>query len=1385
MTDRTVRVVLTGTVAPFTAAMRQAAQTTAATASQVQASTRAATARVSAGYTAMGRSAQSAAARASAAMAEMRLAAHAAGAEAIRMGQDNRKALKAIQGASLGMVAAFGLAALAAARFDKSMSEVRAVTNASARDMARLKQAALDAGEATTYSATQAAKAEAELARAGISTADIVGGALKGSLDLAASGQLELAEAAIISAQAMNSFGLGGKDVSHIADVISAGAGKSATNVHDMGQAFRQTALVSNQTGLSLEQTVGTLSLFAQKALVGSDAGTSLKVMLQRLTPQSKEAAATMQKLGFSAYDGQGNFVGLSEMAQRLHTSFSSLTPEARNAAMGVIFGSDAVRAATILYQAGGKGVDTWTKAVNDSGYATRVAATMTDNLSGDLERLKGSLETALISSGSAANGVLREMAQAITAVVSWYNKLPPGVQQTVTVMSGLLGVIGLVGSGLLLMLPRIMAVRTELVAMGLTAARTRALMAGLGRLGLLTGVFGAIAWGISELSDKFKAAPPSVTRLTNSLVDLAVRGKAAGELSKTFGKDLDGVGEAVGRIAHPSVLNRVSDFFSSFDPGNDGGPGREKMVQQVKSMDKALASLVDSGRADLAAKAFKRLSREAEANGTSTEKLRTLLPKYGDALTSLDTQQKLAAGGQKELGDATAMTAGEMQDQRTEAEKLTDALNTLNGLNIGAAEAQIGFRSSLKDVTDAVKENGHSLDTNSEKGRKVKSSILEAAKAAQEHAQAVADQKGSVEAGNQAFERNVAALKRTMKAAGFTEGQIKSLVGSYAQLPTSATTTFRDPGAEKTINDLDAIRKKLADVPAGKSITVKAPTAAAQEQLRALGFKVKNLPGKKISISVPTGSQKGAVDRLRAAIEMLRNREISISITKYFRSVGNPQGMKNALETSANGNVFVERYAQGGTRENHVAQIARPGAWRLWAEPETGGEAYIPFAPSKRVRSRAIAEETVRRLGGKGIAWYADGGIPGFTYTPSGSPVLGGPSDSMQRYTGEIADLKEAWKQYEDAVKALAKLKKGKHTRKQLRAAEKKVRDERDDLYAADKELGLKKGAKTPKAFSITGYLSQLTESLAATEKWRKNLNKIGARGGAELQAMLEGMGEEGYALVNALAGASDKQFKSIVSKLEKTGDLAKATLADFTKQLSGSTKESQQFAADLQTLAAKGFGALAQALAAQGDSTAMALAHQAATGSSKDVAAANTAVSKAQSTLTGEDLANALIVLSTLRAKPGAGFADVAAAGVDFGTLRALVPRMLDQINRLPEAYKSTFLRQWAGQGGVTAMARGGILDRPTMVLGGEAGVPESWIPHNGSQRSRTLLSQTAGLMGYQLVPAGRYGGIRPSTAAIAREVTKQITVNLYGARQTTAEQARDVARHLAFVG
>ncbi|MFJ8109994.1 phage tail tape measure protein [Streptomyces sp. NPDC096132] len=1318
-------------------------------------------------------------------------------------------------GAKVGtaLVAAFAVAAAAAAKFDKELSNVRAVTGASAKDMDKLRAAALEAGKTTSFTATEAARAEAELARAGISTADIVGGALKGSLALAAAGQVDLTEAAVTSAQAMNTFGLKGRDVTHIADLLAAGANKSAADVHGLAMSLRMGGLLAHQTGLSIEDTVGVLSAFADHALIGSDAGTSLKVMLQRLVPQSDEAKAAMDAIGFSAYDSQGKFVGLTELAARMKTSFSKLTPEARNSAMATIFGADAVRSATILYELGADGINKYVSAVDDQGAAQRMASVQTDNLVGDLERLRGAIEVALIESGSAANDSLRAMTQWITRVVNAYNSLSPEVQHAVTLLTGIGGAAGLAVAGFLLLLPRIAATRAALTSMGLTAARTRIILGTLGKVGAVVAGLELISYASQSVRDAFKESPPSVSKMAASLVDLGKNGKVGGEALKKLGGDLDGFGEAVKRVAHPDWKARTTDIVNSLTFNITKGMMESQIPldeahDKIKAVDEALGQLVSSGNAQLASDAFNRLAGAAAADGTSKEKLLTLMPQYTDALADVDVQSKTSATSQEALAKQLGITADELQDQRTEAEKLVDALNALNGVNIGSAEKEINFRQSLADLTEAVKENGHSLDITSEKGRAVKTAFLEAAQAAMDHAQAVAEQKNSQQAGQSVLEKDISLLREQMKAAGFSKSAIDQLVSSYLQMP-GVVTTQVDAETAGAVKDLQTVQDQVARTK-GKKITVDALTAEARAQLEALGYKIKNTKGKKVEITVPTGTQQANVNALAAAIRRLTDKTIRILTIREERAV------KSTSNRPVVGEGGVSRNAQGAIRffangaENHIAQIARAGEWRVWAEDETGGEAYIPLAPSKRSRSRKIAAETVKRLGGN-VQWFAGGGIPGFTYTPTGAAVLGGPSDAMKRYDQEIEDLKKAWEDLNTALKAqkkaadnlrdaeknLSKVRKGHHTAAQLRSAEEKVdkarkakrsadatvAKERRDVNAADAELGLKKGAKAPKAFDLKAYQTQLNESLAETTRWRKNLQKIGMRGGKELQTMLEGMGEEGYALVNALAGASDKQFKDIVSKLEKTGELAKATLADFTKQLSGSTKESQQFAADLQKLAAQGFGDLAQALAAQGDASAMTLARQAVS-DSKSAAAANKAVGSAQGTLTGEDLANSLVLLSTLRGGTGRGFADLIAAGLDVATIRALVPKMTKQISSLPEANKATFVRQWVQQGG-QAMALGGILTQPGMVLGGEAGVPEAWIPLNRSVRSRALLAKSAASMGYRLVPAGRYGGGGASTAAVAREVTRQITVNLYGAKQSSAEQAADVARHMQFIG
>jgi TP901 family phage tail tape measure protein len=435
--------------------------------------------------------------------------------------------------ASLGMVggallATAGAAVYASATFDKQMSEVKAVSGATADELARLREAAIEAGQATAFSATEAAKAQAELAKAGIATADILGGALTGALSLASAGSLELDVAAEIAAASMNTFGLGGEKVAHIADVLAAASNKSAAGVEDLGLGLQQVGLVAAQTGFTFEETVGLLAAMADRGLKGSDGATSLKTALQRLMAPTDGAATLMQKLGISLYDATGQTVDAANIAGQLQVALQDLAPAQRNAALQTIFGSDAIRAANVLYSEGRAGIEEYVAAVNDHGAASDVASTKMDNLAGDVERLTGSLQTLFITSGSGANGGLRLLAQTAEGLVNFFGKLPPPVLSTLTVIAGLGGAGLLAAAGVL-------KARSMLLEMqdALGGAETRA--------GRLTGKLGALAAAAGKVGLVLAAVTFTLHALEELdllewVDDVPIVGDAVGALAEMFG---------------------------------------------------------------------------------------------------------------------------------------------------------------------------------------------------------------------------------------------------------------------------------------------------------------------------------------------------------------------------------------------------------------------------------------------------------------------------------------------------------------------------------------------------------------------------------------------------------------------------------------------------------------------------------------------------------------------------------------------------------------------------------------------------------------------------------------------------------------------------------
>lgn len=365
-------------------------------------------------------------------------------------------------GAAIGV--AFVGAISQAASFEKGLSGIQAVSGATAPEMEKIRQKALQLGADTAFSAGEAAGAMEELIKAGLPIDDVLNGAADATVALAAAGEIALPEAATIASNAMNQFSLSAQQMPQIADLIAGAANASAIDVSDFGQSLQQVGAVANLAGLSFQDTAVAIAEMGNAGIKGSDAGTSLKTMLSNLQPTTDKARGTMENLGIITeeagnrfYDAQGKLKPLKDIQDILQKSTAGLTLAQKQAALQTIFGSDAIRAAAILTKNGAAGYDklaTNMKKVT----AEQVAMSRQNNLTGDLEKLKGSLDTVAIQIGTIFLPVLRDLTKMLNNVINWFSNLSPGMQKAIIIglaafaafmllVGGLLALAGIIGT--------------------------------------------------------------------------------------------------------------------------------------------------------------------------------------------------------------------------------------------------------------------------------------------------------------------------------------------------------------------------------------------------------------------------------------------------------------------------------------------------------------------------------------------------------------------------------------------------------------------------------------------------------------------------------------------------------------------------------------------------------------------------------------------------------------------------------------------------------------------------------------------------------------------------------------------------------------------------
>lgn len=763
---------------------------------------------------------------------------------------DARKMEKEWQTVGVGLTAVgagIGLLGVAAAKtsmdFNAEMSSVQAATMATASELKTLRDAALEAGADTAFSASQAAEGIRELAKAGVDTTNILGGGLQGALDLAAAGQMEVADAAEVAATAMAQFNLEGSDVPHIADLLAAAAGKAQGEVSDMAFALQQSGLVAAQTGLSIEENVAALAAFAEKGLLGSDAGTSFKTMLQRLAAPADKAKDLMEDLGIAAYDSRGNFVGLANLAGQLEDALDDLTPAQRNAAMATMFGSDAVRAAAVLYENGADGIRNWIDEVDQAGFASEQAGMLLDNLKGDLEALGGSIETALIGTMESGDGVLRSFVQSLTGMVNVFNDLPPGAQQTITALVGVTGITAGLSGAALLVVPKIVEFKDALKVLGGEGTTVRTLLArsasfltGPWGLALITGagLLAAYANEQRKTQERIAAVTETLNEQTGAVTDNTRAMLAKSLTDQGLDNDIAKVGLSIrdvtdAMLGNEEAARRVADAVgwaseASLDAtyvNNEHKQSQLEMEQAAARVKKAVGEQSDAVKESTAAKR-REVEALAEAEGRYVDVQHAIDSGLTPATASLVIEQQKAKTASEDVAGGLSKIEQEAADAAAEMQNLLNKLDIFIGAPVAMQQALMGWESALDDLTAKIKENGETLDIDTEKGRENMAAVIDTAEAIKDLAETQIEQGVSTAEVSATMQVNIDRLKETMRTAGLAEDRIAALIAQYGLVP-------RDIFTDVWINtpNLQAALAALNILRVGAGMTALAGTSA------------------------------------------------------------------------------------------------------------------------------------------------------------------------------------------------------------------------------------------------------------------------------------------------------------------------------------------------------------------------------------------------------------------------------------------------------------------------------------------------------------------------------------------------------------------------------
>ena len=423
-----------------------------------------------------------------------------------------------------GAIAGIGAAAVkVGADFDSSMSKVKALSGANEEQFAQLRQAALDAGETTAFSASEAADALGYMALAGWD-ADQSMTALPGVLDLAAASGMDLAAASDMVTDYLSAFGLEAAQASSFSDMLAYAQANSNTTADQLGEAYKNCAATLHGAGQDVETVTSLLEALANQGLKGSEAGTAVSAIMRDITAKMSDGAIKIGDASVAVQDADGNFRDLTDILTDVEAATEGMGTAQQAAALSGTFTADSIKGLNMVLTEGMGNVADYEEQLRGSlGTAGEQASAMLDNFSGQMTLLQSALQSGAIAISDVLTPVISQLVGYVQQAVDWFNSLDEGQKKIIVIIAMVVAAIG----PLLMILGSIASgIGSIITLVGLIASPLGLVVAAVVAAGvLIVAVVAAIMTHLDEFKQYFNDVAANFGEVWQSVIDDATQG--------------------------------------------------------------------------------------------------------------------------------------------------------------------------------------------------------------------------------------------------------------------------------------------------------------------------------------------------------------------------------------------------------------------------------------------------------------------------------------------------------------------------------------------------------------------------------------------------------------------------------------------------------------------------------------------------------------------------------------------------------------------------------------------------------------------------------------------------------------------------------------------